>query len=92
MSEEEFSNKLAGLLSAEAARARREPARYAAMIERLAAGLGFTIAMAAEGDGALIDKLIAGAEAHAHQEAVEKADFAKTMATLSRGFKGSMNG
>lgn len=82
MTTEEFSDKLSALLSGEAARARREPERYAVMIERLASGLGFTVAMAAQGDGAKIDTLLTGAEAHAHQEAVQKAEFARMMAAF----------
>lgn len=83
MSEEVFSDKLSALLASEAARARRNPGRYASMIEQISRGLGFTVAMAAGGDGAKIDELLTGAEAYAHAEAVEKAEIALLMATLS---------
>jgi len=72
-----FSDRLASVIAGQAARARRDPALYADMIERLAASLGLTIAMAAKGDGAKIDTLIKGATAHAHEEAVSWAPLAQ---------------
>lgn len=70
MQDDTFSDRLATVISSQAARARRDPALYAEIIERLSASLGLTIAMAARGDGAKIDTLIEGATAHAHEEAV----------------------
>ena len=73
----DFGRKLVLLCSAELNEARRDPERYADMTERLAAALGFTTAMAARGDPATIDRMLAGAEAYAHGEAVHKAPLAR---------------
>ncbi len=78
-----FGDKLSALCSLEMARARRGEADFGAMIERLAATLGFTIAMAARGDGEAIDQLLAGAEGYAHSEAVARAPFARMIAAAS---------
>jgi hypothetical protein len=94
MSEADFASKLAVLTSAEAAAASLNPDRMGVIIERLAAALGFTIAMAAQGDRDGIDTMIAGAEAYAHQEAVHKAAFARFMALAKTdaGRRGRANG
>ncbi len=81
MQSDDFSDRLASVISGQAARARRDPELYAEMIERLAASLGITIAMAANGEGAQIDMLIEGATAHAHEEAVSWAP----LAVMARG-------
>ena len=77
-----FSDKLAVLVSMSAKEADAE--HMGMMIERLAAALGFTIALAAHGDGKAIDQLLAGAEGYAHREAVEKAPFARFMSEMKR--------
>jgi len=78
-----FGDKLSALCSLEMARARRGEADFADMIERLAATLGLTIALAARGDGAVIDRLLSGAEGYAHSEAVAKAPFARMVAAAN---------
>lgn len=70
---DDFAGALARICSKESAAARRDPERWAEMIERLSAALGLTIALAANCDPAKIDELMTGAEAFAHQEAVQKA-------------------
>lgn len=79
---QDFADRLAGLLAREQAAARGDTERMGEMIERLAAGLGFTIALAADGDRQGIDQLFIGAEAYAHQEAVDKAPLAQMLARL----------
>lgn len=76
----EFSDKLASLCSLEMARARRGQADFGEMIERLAAALGMTIAVAAKGDGPTIDGLLQGAEDYAHAEAVAHAPLGRMAA------------
>lgn len=68
-----FADQLATLCATELAKALKDPEVTADMIERLSAALGMTIAVAARGDPATIDRLMAGAEGYAHAEAVEKA-------------------
>lgn len=77
----DFADKLSGLVAREAAASRGDPERFGAMIERLSASLGFTVALACRGHGPAIDEMLAGAEAYAHAEAVEKAPFAQLMAS-----------
>lgn len=82
-----FHDKLAALLSKEASDAAKAPdraERMGDMIEGLARGLGFTVAIAANGNADTIDTMIAGAEQYALQEAAEKAPFAQFMA-VARG-------
>lgn len=79
-----FAEKLAALCSLEMAKARRGQADFGEMIERLAASLGMTIAIAAQGDGPTIDGLMQGAEAHAHDEAVRQAPLGKMTAAFSQ--------
>lgn len=76
----DFSNKLASLLAAELPIARRNPDRMGEMIERIAAGLGLTIAMACGGDPQRVDTLLEGATAYAHREAVERSPIARVLA------------
>ena len=78
-----FTDQLANLVSQEAAAAKSDADRMGVMIERLAAALGFTIALASHGDGKAIDTFIMGATSYAHEEAVEKSKFAKFMAKLT---------
>lgn len=80
MAGQDFTGKLAALVSFEAKNS--APEDLVLVIERLATALGFTIALAARGNGAVIDELLTGAEGYAHQEAVEKAPFARFMAEL----------
>ena len=78
----EFADKLASLCAREAIASRGNPERYADMVERIAAALGFTIANDCEGDPARIDEMMAGAEAYAHSEAVDKAPLLRLMAMM----------
>lgn len=68
-----FASRLTMLVSKEVAASRGDPERLAFVIERLSASLGFSVAIAARGDGPTIDTLMAGAEQYAHQEAVDAA-------------------
>lgn len=79
-----FEAALTGLCSKEAADAHGDPERMGVMIERLAASLGFTVAMAARGNGKAIDEMLEGATGYAHREAVEKAPFARFMSEMKR--------
>lgn len=79
-----FSTQLSALLARETLVAMRDPARMAAMIELLAAGLGLAVSLAAEGNGPLIDRLMQGAEAHAHAQAVDRAPLARRTADTIR--------
>ena len=65
-----FPDDLADLVANEAAASRRDTARIVEMIERLAAALGLTIAIASRGDPKMVETLLAGAEAYAMEEAV----------------------
>ncbi len=76
----DFADKLANLLSLELPLARRDPDRMGEMIERLAAGIGFTIAIATGGDPQRTDTMIEGAMAYAHSEAVDRAKIARFLA------------
>lgn len=81
----EFHDRLAAMLSKEAADAAKAPdrsERMGDMIEGLARGLGFTISIAANGDAETIDTMIAGAERYALEEAADKAPFAQFMASV----------
>ena len=83
----DFHDKLAALLSKEASAAAKVPdraERMGDMIEAVARGLGFTVAIAANGNGEAIETMIAGAERYALEEAAEKAPFAQFMA-MARG-------
>lgn len=71
-----FSEQLRSLAAREATAARGDPERYADMIETLSRALGFTVALASEGDPKTIDTMLEGATAYAHAEAVEKAPLA----------------
>ena len=85
----EFHDRLAAMLSKEAADAAKAPdraERMGDMIEGLARGLGFTVSIAANGDAETIDTMIAGAERYALEEAADKAPFAQFMAAV-RGRK-----
>lgn len=84
MDDRPFADKLASLTASEAAKAKGDPERMGAMVERLSAALGFTIAIAANGDGPTIDEMMSGAEAYAHQEAVDKAPLIRLMSEFRR--------
>ena len=84
MDDRPFDDKLTSLTASEAAKAKGDPERMGAMVERLSAALGFTIAIAANGDGPTIDKMMSGAEAYAHQEAVDKAPLIRLMFEFRR--------
>lgn len=74
-----FEDALARLVSAEALMAKDNPARMSALLERLGAALGLTVAVASNGNGTTIDTLIEGVTDYAHEEAV------RNMHVLSRG-------
>ncbi|MBG7616515.1 hypothetical protein IWC96_14650 [Brevundimonas sp. BAL450] len=83
----EFHGRLASMLSKEASdagKATDRPERMGDMIEALARGLGFTVAIAANGDPEAIETMIAAAEKYALEEAASKADFARFMALARR--------
>lgn len=83
----DFNSRLSSMLAKEAAdagKAADRPERMGVMIEALARGLGFTVAIAANGNAEGIDTMIAAAERYALEEAADKADFAKFMA-VARG-------
>ena len=83
----DFHSRLSSMLAKEAAdagKAADRPERMGDMIEALARGLGFTVAIAANGNAEGIDTMIAAAERYALEEAADKADFAKFMA-VARG-------
>jgi len=80
-----FHDKLASLLSREAADAAKVPdraERMGDMIEAIARGLGFTVAVACNGNQEGIETMIAAAERYALEEAASKADFARFMASV----------
>lgn len=82
---EDFHGRLASMLSKEAAAAAKatdRSERMGDMIEALARGLGFTVAIAANGDPEGIETMIAAAERYALEEAADKADFAKFMSAI----------
>lgn len=78
----DFADKLSAIVSKEAAEAHGDHDRMAALIEVLARSLGFSVAIAAQGVGKTIDLLLAGAESHAHEEAVAKSAFARFMSEV----------
>lgn len=83
----DFHDRLATMLSKEAADAARAPDRHERMgdmIEGLARGLGFTVAIAANGNAETIDTMISGAERYALEEAADRAPFAQLMAVMRR--------
>lgn len=83
----DFHSRLSSMLAKEAAdagKAADRPERMGDMIEAIARGLGFTVAIAANGNAEGIDTMIAAAERYALEEAADKADFAKFMA-VARG-------
>lgn len=65
-----FEDALARLVSVETMMAKDNPARMSALLERLGAALGLTVAVASKGNGATIDTLIEGVTDYAHEEAV----------------------
>jgi len=56
----------------------------AELIEALATGLGRAIARVSDGDRAVIERLLIGAEAHMTREAVDMAEFVRAMKMLPR--------
>lgn len=68
-----FSDDLSALVIKEMAASRGDSHRTSVVIECLARCLGFSIAIAARGEGRMIDELTEGATSYAHREAVEKA-------------------
>jgi len=83
----EFHRNLSSLLSKEAAASQKAPdraERMGDMIESIARGLGFTVAIAANGNAEGIETMISAAERYALEEAAEKAPFAQFMA-IARG-------
>lgn len=82
MGEPTFTDALGVLCSKELTQADGNAERMGVMIERLAAALGFTIAIAARGRPDGIDEMMQGAEGYAHRAAVEKAPLARFMAEM----------
>lgn len=83
----DFHDRLSAMLAKEATAASKAPDRHERMgdmIEGLARGLGFTVAIAANGNAETIDTMISGAERYALEEAADKAPFAQFMA-MTRG-------
>lgn len=83
----DFHDKLALLLSREAAdagKAADRAERMGDMIEALARGLGFTVAIATNGNAEGIETMISAAERYALEEAADKAPLAQFMA-VARG-------
>jgi hypothetical protein len=72
----DFASAVQSLAAKEAVACRKDPTRFPDMIETLARALGFSVALAAEGDGTTIAPLLEGATAYAHGEAVDKAPLA----------------
>ena len=66
-----------------AAKDAKDADRIGAAIEGLSRALGFSIAVATNGDAKGIDTMIEGATAYAHGEAVEKSRFAKLFEGLA---------
>lgn len=75
----DFGDAIRAITSKEMAEARqaRDADRMGAAVEAIARTLGFCIAIATNGNPKGIDEMIAGAEAYAHEEAVQKAKFAR---------------
>lgn len=87
----DFPDRLASMLAKEAAEAGKAPdraERMGDMIEAIARGLGFTVAIAANGEADGIDTMISAAERYALEEAAQKAPFAQFMAEARRYQKG----
>lgn len=82
---EDACEMIGHVVTAELPHARRDPERMSALIEQLARSLGLAIAVGTNGDAAGIDKLMAGAEAHAHAEAVASAPLARLIASANGG-------
>ncbi len=79
----DFHSRLSSLLAAEASEASKCPdraERMGDMIEALARGLGFSVAIATNGDPSGTETMIAAAERYALEEAASKASFARFMA------------
>lgn len=74
-----FNDTLTRLVTREAHASQRDPDRMANLVERLASSLGVAVAIGAHGDPAKIDRLMMGAEKHAHSEAVEAAPLIRAM-------------
>jgi len=77
-----FEDQLAKLVAEEMGAARGDHDRMAAVIERLSAALGFSIAITSQGDPQMIDTLMHGAERYAHEEAVSKARIARLIKSI----------
>ena len=83
----DFHDRLSTMLAKEATAASKAPDRHERMgdmVEGLARGLGFTVAIAANGNAETIDAMIAGAERYALEEAADKAPFAQFMAAVRK--------
>lgn len=83
----DFHTRLASMLAKEAAEAAKVPdraERMGDMIEALARGLGFTVAVATNGDPTRTETMITAAERYALEEAAAKAPFAQFMAGLRK--------
>ncbi|MGB3445759.1 MAG: hypothetical protein WBA48_03575 [Xanthobacteraceae bacterium] len=88
MSGQTFADKLNALVSLEVSRGTiHDPAAMSDIIEKLAATLGFTAALAAHGQPDRITHLLEGMTAYVYEIAAERAPLAKmivTAKTMSR--------
>lgn len=75
-----FEEQLATLVSRAVADARHDAEQLGVIVERLAAALGFTVSIAARGDGAAIDRMTEAASMYVLEEAARKAPLARSIA------------
>lgn len=83
----DFHTRLTSLVSKEAAQGdqvKNREEHMAHMIEALSRALGFTVAIAADGNAEAMDKLITGAEHYALEKAASIAPMAEIMAGIRR--------
>lgn len=82
MSEQTFADKLNALVSLEVSRGTiHNPTAMSDIIEKLAAALGFTVALAAHGQPDRTAHLLEGMTAYVYEVAAERAPLAKMIAT-----------
>ena len=82
MSEPSFETKVSLACSKELTDANGDPERIAAMVEKLAGSLAFTIAMASQGDAQMMDTLLEGVTAHIYEVAAGHAPVSKLLASI----------
>ena len=79
-----FEEQLATLVSRAVADAQHDAETLGQIVERLAASLGFTVAIAVRGDGAAIDRMMEAASVYALEEAARRAPLARAIAARGR--------